>query len=300
LPDLSASLLAGEPSVFVISDSPRDLRTSAAMPGLAGTFLRRLVLGRDPITDAAIIDYLRGARIALLHGKPSVLLQLAELDGSRPGARHIAPANIVCSGENLFPDDRLRLEASLGCPIVDAYATSEAGLVAFECGNRSGLHILADHLTVEVLRADGSIGETGSGELMLTNALNWRHAFIRYRIGDVATVAREHCMCGHDGQTIVSLPGRERSAYHHGNRVVPATDLAAVIRRAGPGVKQYQVQPGYGHRLTIRWIPDREVDVRNVASALATSLRESFPGVKFDVHRVKFINTPGGKLRRFL
>jgi hypothetical protein len=300
LPDFFSSLSPGEPSIFVISDSPRDLRTSVAMPALDGAILRRLVLGRDEATDAALVDYLRHAQIALLHGKPSVLLSLVELDSIHGGGGRIAPANIVCSGENLYADDRARIEAWLGRSILEAYVTSEAGLVAFECENRSGMHVLTDHLTVEVVASDGSINETGSGELLVTNALNWRHAFIRYRIGDRATVTSGGCSCGHDGQTIIALPGRERAVYCDGKNLVPAEDIATVIEGAEPRVKQYQVAPGDDHQIVISWVPETSVNAGHTSGALAGALRERFPGTTFELCRVVTTNKPGGKLRRFL
>lgn len=300
LPGFFPSLVPGEPSVFVISNSSRDLRASATMPALAGTILRRLILGRDRATDAVLVDYLRHARIALLHGKPSALLSLVDLDSLHGEGGRIAPANIVCSGENLYADDRARIEAWFGCSIIDAYVASEAGLIAFECEYRSGMHILAGHLTVEVLSSGGSVTASGTGELLITNALNWRHAFVRYRIGDRATVTLDRCGCGHEGQTIISLPGRERAAYGNGGYSISAEDIAIAIEAIEPSVKQYQVAYGDDHQIVLSWIPGASADPAHTSGALAASLRERFAGIRFELRRVTAINTPGGKLRRFL
>jgi hypothetical protein len=300
LPGLFPTLVPGEPSVFVIADSPRDLRASVVMPALDGTILRILVLGRDEATDTALVDYLRSARIALLHSKPSVLLKLTEIDSLHGGGRRIAPANIVCSGENLYADDRARIEEWLGTPVLDAYVASEAGLVAFECAERSGMHVVDGHLTMEVVGDDGRIKATGTGDLLITNALNWRHAFIRYRIGDTATVSAGRCACGHNGQTIVALPGRERAAYNYGENVVAAADIAAVIEACDPPVKQYQVAYGEDGQITIKWIPDPSTPPARRSRTLAAAMQECFPGTRFELSRVTTINTPGGKLRRFL
>ncbi|GAA4527212.1 phenylacetate--CoA ligase family protein [Nonomuraea ferruginea] len=295
LPAFFSSLVPGEPSVFVISDSPRDLRTSVVMPALDGAILRRLILGRDEMTDVALVEHLRRARIALLHAKPSVLLDLIELDGAHDGGGRIAPAYVVCSGENLYPDDRARIEAGLGCSVLDAYAASEAGLIAYECRHRTGMHVVTDHLTVEVEAGDGSLGPTGTGQLLITNALNWRHAFIRYRIGDRATVTSGECGCGHDGQTIVAMPGRERAAYGDGTGSITAEEIGAAVAAADPPVKQFQVAPGEDHRIVISWVGRPGGD-----TALAAVLRGRFPGARFELVNVPAINLPGGKLRRFL
>jgi hypothetical protein len=300
LPDFLPSLVPGEPSVFVISDLPRDRRFSLPMPALEGTILRRLVLSRDNATDEALVRYLRDAPIALLHGKPSVLLRLMELDVLLAPDCRIRPAAIVCSGENLYPDDRERMEAWFGCAVVNAYVASEAGLIAFECPHRTGLHVLTDHLTVEVEGGDGSVGAVGAGRLLITNAINWRHAFVRYRLGDRATVMTGPCACGHDGQTIVALPGRERATYGTGSTPIAAEDIAAVIESAAASVKQYQVASGDDDQIVVSWIPEPSADARDTATCLTESLGERFPEATFALRRVPAINAPGGKLRRFL
>jgi hypothetical protein len=300
LPDFLPSLVPGEPSVFVISDLPRDRRFSLPMPALDGTILRRLVLSRDDATDEALVRYLRDVPIALLHGKPSVLLRLMDLDGLLAPGRRITPTAIVCSGENLYPDDCVRMETWFGCPVVNAYVASETGLIAFECPHRTGLHVLTDHLTVEVEGGDGSVGAVGAGRLLITNAINWRHAFVRYRLGDRATVTTGACACGHDGQTIVALPGRERAVYGDANHPIAAEDLAAVLESAADSVKQFQIAPGDDHQIVVSWMPEPSADVRLTSGSLTETLGESFPGATFAVRRVPAISTPGGKLRRFL
>ncbi|MFI7542409.1 hypothetical protein [Actinoplanes sp. NPDC049599] len=301
LPEFLTSLVPGAPSVFVVSDLPGDRRFSLVMPALEGTVLRRLVLSRDAATDEALVRYLRGAPVALLHGKPSVLLRLIELDALLAPERRITPTAVVCSGENLYPDDRDRLAAWFGCPVADAYVASESGMIALECPHRTGLHVQADALAVEVETADGSTAPVGTGRLLITNTINWRHAFVRYRLGDRATVTTGACACGHDGQTIVALPGRERAAYGTGGEPIAAADLAAVIEAAGAGaVRQYQVAPGDDRQIVVSWLPEPSADERRTSAAVAGSLRKRFPGARFAVRRVPVINTPGGKLRRFL
>lgn len=300
LPGVRPLLAAGEPSVFVVSDSPRDLRSSVIMPMLNGTLLRRLVISRDPRSDAAAVECLRSSQIALVHGKPSVLLRLADLDAEHPGGQHIAPEGVVCSGENLYPDDRDRLSSWYGCSVLNAYATSEAGLVAFECEQRNVLHVLSDHLTVEVLQQSGSLDNTGTGELVMTNAVNWRQAFIRYRVGDVAHIILERCPCGHEGQSIDFLPGRERLAYDQSGARIRSADIAAAIGSVEPAVKQFQIAQELDSGIVVSWISKEHSDHDRAAVALQTQLRDHFPRLRFELRRVASINGPGGKLRRFL
>lgn len=299
LPDLRASALSGVPTIFVVSDSPRERRTSMIMPGLNDTILRKLLIGRGAESDLALVQYLREARIALLYGKPSVLSKLVDLDRALGGVARIRPMYVVCSGENLFGDDRAELEAQLGCGVLEAYVASEGGMMAVECEAKTGLHVLADQLELEVVDDSGSTHPCGSGELLITNALNWRHAFIRYRIGDRATVVSETCSCGHVGQTIIALPGRERAGYAIDGQYFVATDIASAIACVGGSIKQYQVAAGVASTLVVSWILGPSASSRETEDALAASLRARIPGARFELRRVDQITTAGGKLRRF-
>lgn len=299
-PPLLDFTVAGQPTVFVISDSPRDLRTSVVLPSLNATILRRLILGRGRSSDVALVRHLQGARVALLHGKPSVLLELMAIDNKLGGNPRVRPAMIVCSGENLYPDDRARLERWFGGVLLNAYVASEGGLIALECEEHAGMHVLSDHLTVEVESGTGRVRPTGEGQILISNALNWRHAFVRYRIGDRATVTYRACRCGHDGPTIIDLPGRERACYGTGAAAIDVSVIESAIAAAGTLIKQYQVAPGQGDGLVISWIPETWDGSEAVGSAISESLRAKVPGLSLEVLRVPRINAPGGKLRRFL
>jgi phenylacetate-coenzyme A ligase PaaK-like adenylate-forming protein len=269
------------------------------MPGLNETVLRRLLICRGDESDLALVQYLREARIALLHGKPGVLARLVELDRAIGAGAHIRPAHVVCSGENLYADDRAGLESWFGCRILEAYVASEGGMMAVECESKNGMHVLADQLVVEVADDNDGTRPCGSGELLITNAMNWRHAFIRYRIGDRATVIDEGCPCGHVGQTIIALPGRERASYTIDGQIVAATDIANAVGLVGASVKQYQVAPGPGNTIVVSWILAPWATSRETEDALAASLRARIPSAGFELRRVSEITTPGGKLRRF-
>jgi phenylacetate-CoA ligase len=301
VPEIVAASITGVPTAFVITDAPNAQRFSLVMPALNATVLRSLVVGRGEASDEALVRYLREVRISILHGKPAVLLRIVDLDRALGGGR-IRPTAVVCSGENLYPDDRARLESWLGCQILAAYVATETGMIALECEARAGLHVLVDQLTVEVEGADGVTRPTGTGSLVITNAINWRHTFIRYRLGDRATLEEGTCRCGHDGQTIIDLPGRDRVSYGAGEAPVAAEQLARAI--AGiPAVKQYQIAPGPDDGITVSWIAevaDDAVAHDAAAHAIAAGLRVQAPGLAFELRRVTTINTPGGKLRRFL
>ncbi|HYU57191.1 MAG TPA: hypothetical protein VEO00_03975, partial [Actinomycetota bacterium] len=79
----------------------------------------------------------------------------------------------------------------------DLYATSEAGVVAWQCARRDAYHVNADAVVVEALGRDGApvpVGETG--EVALTVLWNRTTPFVRYRVGDLAALRPGFCGCG--------------------------------------------------------------------------------------------------------
>jgi phenylacetate-coenzyme A ligase PaaK-like adenylate-forming protein len=112
-------------------------------------------------------------------------------------------------------------------------------------------------------------------------------------------VVSETCSCGHVGQTIIALPGRERASYAIDGQSVAATDIANAIACVGGSVKQFQVAAGEANTLIVSWILAPSASSRQTEDALAASLRARIPGARFELRRVDQITTPGGKLRRF-
>jgi phenylacetate-CoA ligase len=118
---------------------------------------------------------------------------------------------ILTLGEVL--PDSLRAEAHRvwGIPVSDAYSTVELGFVGFDCAKRSGLHVQAEHVFVEVLREDGSPCEVGEwGRIVVTALHAFAMPFIRYDIGDYALVG-EACPCGRTLPILARILGRVRN-----------------------------------------------------------------------------------------
>jgi hypothetical protein len=298
IPTLLDATRSGEPSVFMLSDTPHDRQTSIIMPSLNACILRKFVMRRTEDADRAIARYLRRSKIGLLHVKPSVLLHLETIDADLKGEGRIRPHVIFTSGENLYPDHRARFENWFECPVIDAYVTTEGGVIGLECQHKKGHHILTDRVIVELLLDGGGIGRTGSGELLITNLVNWAHIFARYRVGDRVSIKEGSCLCGYVGPTIVQLSGRDRTHYREGAGTIDTNVLVGAIRH--PAVKDYQVT-ARGQRLIVTWVPNSH-DVRGdiVSRDLTNAIHRIAPDLKFGLKIANTVSRPGGKLRRFL
>lgn len=100
--------------------------------------------------------------------------------------------------------------AASSCPavaIVDVYALSEAGVVAFGCREGLGLHVVGDAVVAEVVDPDGGdvlpVGERG--EVVLTRLGADALPLVRYRTGDGAALDESPCACGRTGRRLVGI-----------------------------------------------------------------------------------------------
>jgi phenylacetate-CoA ligase len=107
----------------------------------------------------------------------------------------------MVSSETLTDAVRQDIEAAFGCRAFDGYSLGELVAYASECPLGS-LHVSPEYGVVEV-------GDDGrSGELVATGLINRGMPLVRYRTGDLGTVADEGCRCGRSLPVLASLQGR--------------------------------------------------------------------------------------------
>ena len=153
------------------------------------------------------------ARRLLGPGRPAL--------AGRPGAPAAAEAAPLLGDAPLAPPAP-RVEGTLQAPVVNYYATSETGPIAWECLAVPGcFHVLLPDVWVESV----------DGELVVTRLRASILPLLRYRTGDRGEVGRDDCRCGYGGATIRGLTGRRACAFlAPGGREVDAWQLAWAFR----------------------------------------------------------------------
>jgi phenylacetate-coenzyme A ligase PaaK-like adenylate-forming protein len=214
-----------------------------------------------------------------------------------PAAR-LRPRALIVSGENLYDSDRAWLEEWYGCPIINAYLSTEAGLIGVDCVHGRDFHVPTDRLVVEVLLADGTLAAEGSGELVITNVTNWAQPFVRYRQSDQVTLHRGTCACGFTGPTVSALCGRDAAMLEVKDVGPVATArLEPILTR--PEIRQYEVARYPDGLVVVRYILARGCAEAPLAAALSDALRPILGG-SFTLTRTDEITAWGGKLRHFV
>lgn len=143
---------------------------------------------------------------------------------------------------------RVRWDAVSSCPpvaIVDLYALSETGIVAFGCREGQGLHVLEDAVVVEIVATDGdrTVPAGERGEIVVTLLGAGALPLVRYRTGDAAALDDTPCACGRTGRRLVGIE-RLAERVRVGGRSVSALDVERALTAIGAHPRNFVVLRG--------------------------------------------------------
>ncbi len=117
------------------------------------------------------------------------------------------PKVIVGAAENLNDEMRNLIEETFGTKIYDFYGSREVSNLAGEC--KEGLmHILPSNIIEIVTKNNKCVSPGETGKVIVTNLFNYSMPFIRYEIGDIATLGPKKCKCGNPLPTLKKIEGR--------------------------------------------------------------------------------------------
>jgi phenylacetate-coenzyme A ligase PaaK-like adenylate-forming protein len=294
-----AGLLAASASARRIAGSPggRSAKVGSPSPWHLSSQLgatlqdpRRPAL-RLPVTTPlpTLVTELERFRPDLLTAYPSVLAELA-------GEVAVAPRHVFGGGEVFTGATRRRVREAWGAEPFDQYMTTEAGAVAGECPAHEGMHVLGDHVLVEVV--DGSrqpVGPGVFGDAVLVTVLSSRTVpLLRYELRDQACLAPGECPCGRAGPRIAAIAGRERDVLRIGTTRVHPSVLTGVLDTAA--VARWQVvQRGDDVRVLVTG-PAPTFDPASLRAAVAGALPA---GATVTVEVVARLSAPAGKASLF-
>lgn len=227
--------------------------------------LSNIVAYRGAYTTAIVVAYLQeagcvrvnlvsdvwrspGDRAAYLdHFWAPVMLGDPQAFAALEGIGFERPPQVLVSCIVEMPDGFAKeLSARYGCPVIDLYALTEAGIVAVKTPH--GHAILPPDLHVEILDEHDQPCPPGCvGEITLTGGRNPFLPLLRYRTGDYASLA------WFDGRpTLVGLEGRRPVCFPTADRLVHSMEVTRLMRKFP--LAQYQLhqdEPG-GFRFAFR------------------------------------------------
>jgi phenylacetate-CoA ligase len=152
-------------------------------------------------------------------------------------------AAVMSTSMMLLEHERAVIEQAFGCRVGNRYGCEEVGLIAAECERHRGLHVNAEHVIVELLRADGSYAAPGEeAEIVVTDLINRGMPLIRYRIEDIGIAAQSPCGCGRGLPLIEKVIGRVADfLVRRDGSFVAGVSLVEKTVTVFPGVEQLQI-----------------------------------------------------------
>ncbi len=144
-------------------------------------------------------------------GVPSFLqaiIERAEQEG-KDFRRDFSLQIAVTAGEMLTAASRNRLEEDYGILVRQFLATADVGAIAYECGEKNGMHY-ADLRVIEVVDPETGkqLGPGQVGEVIVTLLENPVYPLIRFGTGDLSYYEEELCPCGRTSPRLMKLVGR--------------------------------------------------------------------------------------------
>jgi phenylacetate-CoA ligase len=173
----------------------------------------------------------------------------------------VSPKAIIVTAGTLHPPVRETIERVLGSPVLNQYGSREVGVVACECPQRQGLHLLEFCNLVEVLRSDGTAADEGEiGEVVVTSLVHRAMPLIRYRIGDMAVRFNGTCRCGRSLRLLKTVSGRVTDHFRKRDGTLVHGEYFTHLFYNLPGIEKFKIiQEEFDH-IHILIIPSPEFD----------------------------------------
>ena len=203
--------IARRSTVALLCSLPSKMEYEAQVP-----IFNEAVLKRISIRSSHALERLCRVAPQVLFSDPAGLHWLAAQ------APDIAPLLVLTSAQYFSPVLRGRLARVFEAPVLNYYAITEVGPIAWECPFSLGhFHVLTPDVYVE----------EDEGELLVTRLRPGMLPMLRYRTGDLGAVAFEACTCGFSGWSILGFSGRERCFFRRPDGMkVDAWQLAWVFK----------------------------------------------------------------------
>ncbi|RMG46673.1 MAG: phenylacetate--CoA ligase family protein [Acidobacteria bacterium] len=183
---------------------------------------------------------------------PSILHHLARRMG-REACRRLGVRLIYSSAEVLQDPVRADLEDLFGAAVRDRYASREFGMIAAECPEGGGLHVMDMRLYLE-LEPGPAPGEPSP--ILVTDLDNRTMPMIRYRIDDLALPAPGPCACGRPFGLLSRIEGRALDVVvTPDGRAFGGTFFTLQLRPFDRTIERFQVVQDRPDHLVVRVVP---------------------------------------------
>lgn len=192
--------------------------------------LNQYLINQQHITAdkaASIVDFINQTDIIFFSGYPSIVYSFAMLIITQGLQVKRPPKFFFTGAEKVYDNQRVAIETAFpGISIIETYSFSEEAGSMRRCLNGNY------HEDFEFGHFELATPDAKTDSLLVTGFRNFGMPFIRYEIGDTATIADKTCNCGLHSMAFLDIDGRNEDFIitPEGQR---ATRLGYLLKEAG-------------------------------------------------------------------
>ena len=208
-------------------------------------------------------------------GTPSFLMTiLKRADEMGVGS---LPFQVAQVGAEALPESlRRQFEEQYGILTRQGFGTADIGMIAYECAEKSGMHLVDDAIVQVCDPQSGEPLPSGAiGEIVVT-VNNTTYPMLRFGTGDLTILDDGPCACGRTSARMLGWRGRADEVTKVRGMFIHPRQADEVAART-PGVQRYQVVVGrQGHEdtLTIRVELAPGTDATFASKTLEAAIRD--------------------------
>jgi len=183
------------------------------------------------------------------------------------------------------------LESDYQITTAQAYAVTEpGGAIAYECHQKSGMHLMDEYIVEIVDPETGKqLGPGEIGEIVVTPVHNKVWGLIRFGTGDMSSYITEACPCGRTANKLTGIVGRTGDAIKVRGMFVVAKQAEQAIT-SSEQVTKFQLavrRSGQRDEITLKIeLKDKAIDRKK----LAADLNERFQNqCRVKIDKIEFV-----------
>jgi phenylacetate-CoA ligase len=285
--------------------APVELNKTDRIKTVRDRLFNQMVLNAFEMSPQSMDDYIdaiRSFQPRCIYGYASSLALLAQHAMARGRELHIGSLRVVCTtGEPLYPHQRDVIERVFGVPAANEFGSRDIGFTAHEAPGGQML-LMSESIILEVLDEAGNPVAPGeTGEAVMTGLCSEAQPFIRYRTGDMVTMADEAAADGRGLHVIADVAGRTTDFVVRSDGTIMHALAVIYEIRGKPGVAEFKfIQHDIGHS-EVQVVTDGEWDDSSGKTAIVSALQARLGNaVTIDVHTVDQIPPEASGKHRYV
>lgn len=256
--------------------------------------------------------FLPGAEMNLAHVKRFVLkinrLQPALLQGYVDVMYEFAlflldhnlkihpPKMVWVTSAPLLEHQRRIMEKAFEAPVCDQYGNTEVLLIAAECPNQTGLHILQDAVHIEYVNDNyRPVPPNITGKILITDLNNYAFPLIRYEVGDRGQYSLGQCECHIPLPIMYAVKGRQAVTLELPSGLgIKSEHLHLLFEKQIKTIREIQLLQKKDYSVELHYIPQinstTTYEVNNIVRSLVHRTRNEIKITPIKVNTVKILN----------